>query len=233
LGGDTLTLPGYKLNQKIGELQQKMSRERLAAAGIDDSKSLGEILESSGTDEAELTEAAAELGVDGAAVSKIIQSKQKLSMVTPKVDLPPEIKQAEAVTAFSHPHWGQMFVTTYQQFTNLLGKNDPESQTKKELLIRKYLDEPQINYYVWQKLVAENPPEIEKLLQKILDRPNFKVKTDLNALLLEYNKPTKPKLPEIASVPTHLNDLFEEAVAIVQKSKSRSKKKSKSKGFSS
>jgi hypothetical protein len=233
LGNDRLTLPGYKLNQKIGELQQKMSRERLAAAGIDDSKSLSEILESSGADKTEIIEAATEFGAEGAAASKILQSKQKLSMITPKVELSPEIKQAEAVTVFSHPRWGQLFVTTYQKFTNLLKQNDLESQTKKELLIRKYLDEPEINYYVWQQLIAENPQEIERLLQQILDRPNFKLKTDLDALLLEYHKPAEPQLPEIASVPIHLNNLFEEAVAIVQKSKPKTKKKSKSKGFSS
>ena len=48
LGSDRITLPGYKLNQKIGELQQMMSQKKLAEAGIDDSKSLSELIEETG-----------------------------------------------------------------------------------------------------------------------------------------------------------------------------------------
>ncbi len=59
-----ITMPGYKLNQKIGELQKIMSQKRLAEAGIDDSKSLSEMLTESGTSEAEFAEAARDLGAD-------------------------------------------------------------------------------------------------------------------------------------------------------------------------
>ncbi|MEQ8958324.1 MAG: hypothetical protein RLP02_10420, partial [Coleofasciculus sp. C2-GNP5-27] len=36
-GGDRITLPGYQLNQKLAQLRDKMTQERLAAAGIDPS----------------------------------------------------------------------------------------------------------------------------------------------------------------------------------------------------
>jgi hypothetical protein len=64
----------------------------------------------------------------------------------------------------------------------------------------------------------------------VLKRPDFKLDSDLNALLQQYNKPIEPELPEIASVPVHLHNLFEEAVAEVDKSKSKSKSTKKT-GF--
>jgi len=47
----------------------------------------------------------------------------------------------------------------------------------------------------------------------VLERPDFK-RGGFNALLQQYNKPIRTKLP-IASVPLHLHNLFEEAVAEV------------------
>lgn len=229
--GDTqLTLPGYKLNQKIGELQQKMSHKKLAEAGIDTNKSLSEMLSASGTDETEFRETATDLGVDAKALNKMIANKEKLSMVTPKIDLPPEIKQADSVTVFSHPRWGQMFLPNFDKFTNLLS-NSVEDIREQLLLVRKYLKQPEANYYVWQQLRQEYPSKIEKILQEYLERDNFDLDRDLDSLLLEYNKSSTPKLPAIASVPIHLNNLFEEAVSQVQKTKSKTKKKKKKKGF--
>lgn len=229
--GDRITLPGYKLNQKISELQQIMSKKRLSEAGIDDDKSLSEILAESGTSEEQFAETATDLGADSAAVAKIIKNKNKLSMVTPKVDLPPEIKQAESVTVFSDPQWGQMFLPTYKKFTNLLASDRPESQENSQLFIRKYLEQPETNYYVWQQLKQEYPQKLEKLLQNHCEQDDFSINTDLDPLLLKYNKFSNPQLPSIASVPIHLNELFEAAVTQVQKSKSKSKKKKKKKGF--
>ncbi len=230
-GSDFLTLPGYKLNQKIGELQQIMSKKLLAKAGIDDSKSVAEILTESGATAAELTENAAELGVDSQEVENLLKSKNKLSMVTPKVDLPTEIKQAETVTVFSHPRWGQMFLPNYEKFTKLLTSDNIESQENSDLLIRKYLEQPQANYYVWQHLKQKYPQALAKLLQSYTKLEQFNLETDLEQLLLEYDKSSTPQLPSIASVPIHLNNLFEEAVAQVQKSKSKTKKKKPKKGF--
>ena len=244
LGSDRITLPGYKLNQKIGELQQIMSQKRLAEAGIDDSKSLSEMLAESGASEAEFAETATDLGADAEAVANIIKNKNKLSMVTPKVDLPPEIKQAESVTVFSHPKWGQMFLPNFEKFTDLLASQNQEDgveeirpregkeRTSSPLLfIRKYLEQPEANYYVWQQLKQEYPAALEKLLQKYCHKNDFNLETDLDKLLLEHNKKSIPQLPSIASVPIHLNNLFEAAVAQVQKTKSKAKKKKKKKGF--
>ena len=231
MGKDRLTLPGYKLNQKISELQEIMSQKRLADAGINDSKSLSEMLSESGSSEAEFSETAKDLGIDDEAVSKIIKNKNQLSMVTPKVDLPPEIKQAESVTVFSHPRWGQMFLPNYEKFTNLLAAENPEIQENNNLFIRKYLEQPEANYYVWQQLKQQYSAALEKLLQNYCNNYDFNLNTDLDKLLLKYNKPSHPQLPAIANVPIHLNNLFESAVAQVQKTKSKAKKKKK-KGFS-
>ncbi|MEN9518648.1 MAG: hypothetical protein RLZZ381_1236 [Cyanobacteriota bacterium] len=229
LGSDRLTLPGDKLNQKIGELQTIISQKKLAEAGIDDSKSLAELLQESGQTEEEFTTTATDLGVDAQAVTKIVKNKPS-SMVTPKVDLPPEIKQAESVTVYSEAKWGQMFLPNHEKFTNLLAQPHPETAENSQPLIRKYLEQPQANYYVWQQLKQEYPVSLEKLLQSYLNNPDFKLETDLENLLQKYNKPAAPELPAIASVPIHLNNLFEAAVAQVQKTKSKTKKKKKT-GF--
>ena len=231
MGSDNLTLPGYKLNQKIGELQQKMSQKKLADAGIDSDKSLSQMLSESGTSEAEFSETAADLGADAEAVSKIVKNHDKLSMITPKVDLPPEIKEAEKVTVFSHPKWGQMFLPNFNKFTDLLDNQNRESSQNNDLLIRKYLQQPEANYYVWQWLKQQYPSSLEQLLQHYTKNNNFKLEADLDKLLLEHDKSATPELPAIASVPIHLNNLFETAVAQVQKTRSKTKKKKKKKGF--
>ena len=230
LGSDCLTLPGYQLNKKIGELQQIMSREKLAEAGIDDRKSLAELLAESGKTESEFAAAAADMGADTAAVARLMERKDR-SMVTPKVDLPPEIKQAESVTVYSEPRWGQMFLTNFEQFTNLLTHDRPETVENSDRLVRKYLELPAANYYVWQQLKQSYPESLTKLLQSYLNRSNFELDRDLDKLLLQYQKSATPELPAIASVPIHLNNLFEDALAQVQKTKSKTKKKKK-KGFS-
>ena len=230
MGSDCLTLPGYKLNQKIGELQQIMSREKLAEAGIDDTKSLTELLAESGKTEEEFASAAADLGADNNAVAKLMEQKNR-SMVTPKVDLPPEIKRAESVTVYSEARWGQMFFPDFEKFTDLLAQNEPEIVENSNSLVRKYLELPEANYYVWQQLQQSYSEGLTKLLQSYLDRPNFNLETDLDKLLLQYQKSATPELPAIASVPIHLNNLFEAALAQVQKTKSKAKKKKK-KGFS-
>ena len=231
-GEDRLTLPGYKLNQKIAELQQKMSDKKLKEAGIDSDKSLSELLSASNADEAEFTEAAKDLGVETETIDKIIKNRNKLSMVTPKVDLPPEIKNAENVTVFSHPQWGQIFLPNFNKFTGFLAnRNSAETSPEESLLIRKYLESPEANYYVWQQLSQQYDRSLEKILKTFTNNPDFNISTDLDNLLLKYNKSSTPELPAIASVPIHLNNLFEAAVAQVQKGKSKTKTKKKKKGF--
>ncbi|MEM8677609.1 MAG: hypothetical protein AAGF83_27675 [Cyanobacteria bacterium P01_G01_bin.67] len=233
LGSDRLTLAGYKLNQKISELQQRISQKKLAEAGIDTDQSLAEMLSASGTNEADFSETAADLGVDSKAIDQIIVNRDKLSMVTPKVELPPEIRQAEKVTVFSHSQWGQVFLPDFTQFSDLL-ESENLSETDSAALVkylRKYLEQPEANYYVWQQLKQKYPLKLEIILQEYLNQTDFELERDLDQLLLKYSKSAIPELPAIANVPIHLNNLFEAAVAQVQKSKSKSTKRSKKKGF--
>lgn len=231
-GSDRITLSGSELNTKLAELQSKMSQKILASAGIDPSKSLKEVMQEAGANEEAIAEAAAELGTDAEAVTEAMNSQEKLAMVTPKVELPPEIKTAEQVTAFSHPKWGQMFIPTYTKFQAMLEAEDPQSQENCAFLVRKYLEEPQINFFIWQQLKEQYPTQLEKVLQTVLERRDFNLDRDLEATLKKFNKLPETELPETASVPRHLHDLFEEAVVQVSKSKSKGKKRQKTaKGF--
>ena len=229
-GNNEVTMPGYQLNKKIAEFQEVSMQRRLAAAGIDDSKTLAEAAEEAGIGESEIRAAAVEAGADSIAVSQLFDSKSTTKMVMPKVDLPAELKKAEQVTALSHPRWGQMFLPTYSQFKAILEAEDWQRIEGSEKLIRYYLENPTINAFIWQRLAQYYPTQLEKVLQIVLERPDFKLDRDLNALLQQYNKPIEPELPEIASVPLHLHNLFEEAVVEVNKSKSKSKNPKKA-GF--
>ena len=232
-GSDEVTLPGYQLNKKITELQELLTKRQLAAAGIDDSKSLSEIAEEAGVTEEELKAAAEEAGADSTAVSQLFDSSQgKTKMVMPKVELPADLKKAEQVTVFTHPRWGQMFLPTYPQFKTILESEDWQNNKDTNKVVRKYLEDPTINVFIWHKLAKAYPTQLEKVLQAFLERPDFKLERDLDALLQEHNKPLEPELPEIASVPLHLHNLFQEALAEVNKSKSKGKKKEKTaRGF--
>lgn len=229
-GSEQVTLPGYQLNKKINELQELITKRRLTAMGVDQSKSFSDIAAEAGVTEAEIKAAAAESGADDKAVSQLFDSNQK--MVMPKVELPAELKKAEQVTVLTHPRWGQMFLPTYSQFQALLESEDSQKNKDTNKLLKKYLEDPTINAFIWHKLALDYPTQLEKVLQAFLERPEFKLETDLDALLQEYKKPIEPELPEIASVPIHLHNLFQEALADVNKSKSKAKKKENTaKGF--
>ena len=232
-GSDEVTLSGYHLNKKIGEFQEVITKKRLAEAGIDDSKSLDQIAEESGVDAAEIRAAATEMGADADTVDQML-GKPNSKMVMPKIDLPDSIKKVEQVTAISNPRWGQMFLPTYAPIKALLETEDWQSLPNSDKLIRNYLEDATINAFIWQRLAQTYPTQLEKVLQKVLALPDFNLQRDLEALLEEYNKSLEPALPEIASVPLHLHNLFQEAVTEVNKSKSKSSDKKKgAKGFKS
>ncbi|CAD5912087.1 hypothetical protein PCC9214_00106 [Planktothrix tepida] len=229
-GQDSISLSGYQLNKKLNELYEQFNQKRLAAAGIDQSKSLRELAEEAGNDAEDLKTAALESGATEQEIAKVLESKTL--MVMPKVELPDEIKKAEEVTVFSHPRWGQLFLPNYTAFIELLKVPTPENTPQLETKVRKYLKEPQFNYYVWQQLKQEASLGLEQILKQILDQPDFSLEQDLDKILLQYDKRSEPDLPEIASVPRHLDDLFKEALTQIQKSKSKSKTATKkSKGF--
>jgi|UPI0003612A69 hypothetical protein len=232
-GGDEVTMPGYQLNKKIAELQEIITKQSLEQAGIDSSKSLAQIAQEAGVDEEEIKAAAAELGADAKAVSQLFNNKNTTAkMVAPKVELPAELKKAEQVTVLSHPRWGQMFLPTYSKLKAILAASDWQSIDGAEKLIRHYLEDEKINAFVWRRLAAEYPAPLEKILQTVLQRPEFRLETDLDAVLQEFNKPLEPELPETASVPLHLHNLFQEAITEVHKTKSKEKgQKKPAKGF--
>jgi hypothetical protein len=120
-----------------------------------------------------------------------------------------------------------MFLPTYTQFKTILESEDWQSNKDTNKLVRKYLEDPTINVFVWRKLSQLYSEQLEKVLQAFLERPDFKLERDLDALLQEHKKPLEPELPEIASVPIHLHNLFQEALAEVNKSKSKGKGKNK------
>jgi hypothetical protein len=232
-GSDEITLSGYHLNKKIAEFQEVITEKTLAAAGIDPSKSLAEVAEAAGIGDEEIKAAAQEFGADSNVVSQMLNSKGGNSkMVMPKVDLPAELKKAEQVTALSHPRWGQMFLPTYTKVQAILSAEDWQSVQGAEKLVRYYLEDKSINAFIWHRLAQQYPTQLENVLQTFLQRPEFHLESDLDALLQEFHKPIEPELPDIASVPIHLHNLFQEALGEVHKSKPKGKGQQKSpKGF--
>ncbi|MHC5597159.1 MAG: hypothetical protein ACYTXC_14660 [Nostoc sp.] len=232
-GTDEITLSGYHLNKKIAEFQEVITEKTFADAGIDTSKSLAEVAEAAGIGDDEIKAAAQEFGADSNVVSQMFNSKSGNSkMVMPKVDLPAELKKAEQVTALSHPRWGQMFLPTYSKVQAILAAEDWQSVQGSEKLIRYYLEDKSINAFIWHRLAQQYPTQLENVLQTFLQRPEFRLESDLDTLLQEFHKPIEPELPEIASVPIHLHNLFQEALGDVNKSKPKGKGQKKSaKGF--
>lgn len=231
-GSDEITLPGYQLNKKIGEFQEIVTEKYLAATGIDTSKPLAEMAQEAGIGEEEIKAAVEEMGADSNVASQIFSNNGSSKMVMPKVDLPAELKKAEQVTALSHPHWGQMFLPTYSKVKAILSTEDWQNIEGAQKLIRYYLEDKSINAYIWYRLAQEYPTTLENVLQTILQRADFRLTSDFDALLQEFHKPLEPVLPDIASVPVHLHNLFQAAVAEVHKSKPQSKgQKKPAKGF--
>jgi hypothetical protein len=232
-GADEITLSGYHLNKKIAEFQEVITEKTFVAAGIDPSKSLAEVAEAAGIGDEEIKAAAQEFGADSNVVSQMLNSKSGNSkMVMPKVDLPAELKKAEQVTALSHPRWGQMFLPTYSKVQAILSTEDWQSVQGAEKLVRYYLEDKSINAFVWHRLAQQYPTQLENVLQTFLQRPDFHLESDLDALLQEFHKPIEPELPDIASVPIHLHNLFQEALGEVSKSKPKGKGQQKpAKGF--
>lgn len=234
-GSDEVTLSGYYLNKQLAEFQEVITKKRLADIGVDETKSLADLVEDAGVDRAEVKAAAiAAAGADAKAVEVMLDSNANSKMVMPKVELPDRFKKAEKVTALSHPRWGQSFLSTYAQFTELLAAEDFSTIPGYDKLVRSYLEDPAINVWIWRRLAQVNPAKLSQILQTVLERTDFQIDRDLDSLLQEYKKPLAPELPEIASVPLHLHNLFQQALGEVNKSKSKPQDQKKtSKGFKS
>jgi hypothetical protein len=226
-GNDEITLPGYQLDKKLAEFQDVLTQRRLETAGIDRSKSLAELIEEAGISQEEITEAIEEMGAEANTVTQVFDHKKQAKMVMSKIQLPEQLKKAEQLTILTHPRWGQIFLTNYQSFKTLLETGNWQDTPDIEKLVRQYLEDPAVNAYVWYHLAHQYTTPLEEVLRTVLGHPNFCIKQDLDALLKEFNKPLKPDLPEIASVPLHLHNLFQEALSEVNKSKPKSKGKRK------
>ena len=237
-GSEEVTLSGYQLGKKLSEFQESIAKKTLEASGLDPSKSLEELAAEAGISEAEIAEAAQAMGADEATVEQLMQSQNKAQdedkapttgktkMVAPKIELPAHLKKAEQVTVLTHPRWGQAFLPTYTQFKSLLEAGNEKAASAKEFVLR-HLKDPAFGSFVWYRLAEQYPEPLQAMLRDAIDRPDFKLQTDLDSLLQEFNKPIEMELPEIASVPLHLHNLFQEALLEVNKDKSKPKAKKK------
>jgi hypothetical protein len=231
-GTDEITLTGKELQTRVGEFQTWMVDRQLEAAGIDRSKSLTELASEAGVTTDDLQTLTTTLGFtdDRAAQG---QSAAIGKMVSPPVELPPQLQQASAVTALSHHYWGQMFLADYPRLQTLLASAQPEYAPAELNFFRKCLDDPQMNAFVWRRLARQFPQQLQLAIGQIFkdERPNFNLATDLDSLLTTFNKFLEPDLPDLASVPIHLHELFQSAVLEVSKEKAKSKSQPKKTGF--
>jgi hypothetical protein len=129
----------------------------------------------------------------------------------------------------AHPRWGQMLLPHHSKLQAVLAAEDWHSVEGADRVIRHYLEDPTANLFVWQRLIEQYPQQLEAIVREVLNRPDLKLPSDLPELLQAQGKPVEPELPEIASVPLHLHNLFEEAITEVNKSKPKGKDKGKSK----
>ncbi len=236
-GSAPVTLPGKALNEKLQTYQQDSTDKQLAAAGIDSNKSFSEIAKAQNLSAEEVDEAIAAVGEENKAAKALLTSKQSLRMVMPKVELPDNLRQAKAVTVFSHPRWGQTFLPDYHRLETLLsmdaGDRTEDDTASLRVLVLKYLEDEQANAHVWQHIQQNFGDTVEPLVQEFMKSPELDIQTDFEEMLAFYDKPLVPTLPESASVPIHLHNLFQEALKKVGKSagqdKSAKKKSTKKK----
>ncbi len=229
-GADEITLPGAKLQRRIGEFQTWLVDKQLAAAGVDKSKSISELALEAGVDAADVQTLTSSLGVTATHPSPDLNTKLG-KMVSPTVELPAPLKAAAAVTALSHHYWGQMFLVDYPRLKTLLTPVEPQYAPADLNFIRKCLADPLLNTAVWQRLEAAFPHQLQTAIAQALELPNFTLSTDLDSILTKFNKLLEPDLPDLASVPIHLHELFQSAVKEVSKDKVKSKSQPKKGGF--
>jgi hypothetical protein len=230
-GKDEVTLAGKQLQGRIADFQTWLVDKNLASAGIDKSKSLSELAADAGVEADDLQALTTTLGLTASSTAQT-QTAAIGKMVPPNVELPADLKHAPAVTALSHPYWGQMFLPNYVPMRDLLAAATTQPLTPMQISsLQKTLADPQMNAFVWRRLASEYPQQIESAIGQLPGRAGFKLPTDLDALLTQLNKYLEPDLPDLASVPLHLHELFQAAVIEVSKEKAKSKSQPKKTGF--
>ncbi|MEM8502985.1 MAG: hypothetical protein AAF716_07510 [Cyanobacteria bacterium P01_D01_bin.1] len=226
-GPTPVTVSGKELNEKLQTYQKAATEKQLAEAGIDSDKSFLEMAKAQDLSEEEIEEAIASVGEENKAAKAILTSKQSLKMVMPKVELPNELRTAKSVTVFSHPRWGQSFLPDYQRLETLLtmDASDRTEENTAELrsLISKYLEDNQANAHVWKHIRDNFGTALDPIIHELTNSPKLSIQTDLEQILATHDKPLNPTLPESASVPIHLHNLFQEALKKVGKTASGDK----------
>jgi hypothetical protein len=239
-GADEITLTGKELELRIGEFQTWMVGKQLDAAGVDRSKSLTELATDSGLASEDVEAVTAMLGsIDPNTTTE--QPNTIGQMVSPKLELDPQLKSAAAVTALSHPHWGQMFLVNYPRLQSRLADLDNPYLPADLKFIHNCLVDPAMNAFVWRRLAAEFPQQLETAIRQTIDlvklqTPSSKLQTprspfSIDQILTQFNKFLEPDLPDLASVPIHLHELFQSAVIEVSKDKAKPKSPPKKTGF--
>ena len=238
-GTDEITLTGKELELRIGEFQAWMVTQQLDTAGVDKSKSLTELASDAGLEAEDLSALTTTLGLTESD-AQTGQATAIGEMVSPKVELPPQLKSAPAVTALSHPHWGQMFLVDYPRLKTLLATGAAEYPTADLKFIHKCLADPLMNAFVWRRLATKFPQQLETAIRQTLDSSQHQVNSlsqpptpnsQLDSILTKFNKYLEPDLPDLASVPIHLHKLFQSAVLTVSKEKAKPKSLPKKTGF--
>ncbi len=230
-GSDEITLPGYQFSKKIAEFQTYITQKQVKSSGLDESLTLAELAEKTGTSKDDIAAAAEALGADAKTVTQMLESSASTKMVAPQIELPAHLKQADQVTALTDPQWGQLFLTTYQSFKTLLESEDWQANPNTEKQILQHLENVEMNSFVWHRLATQYPNTLQSILQFTLKRPAFNLQQDLDSLLIDNHKSLTLTLPEIASVPLHLHELFQDAVLEVNKDRAKSKVKQPKSGF--
>ena len=229
-GAEKVTLPGYELNKKLQTYQEATTDRRLASVGIDSNKSMKTLVQESGVSQAEMDEAMNAVGEESKVAKGLLESGQALKMVMPKVKLPDELRRAESVTLLIHPRWGETFLTDYSRLETLLAPASvtEEDTTLIDRLVLKYLQDDKVVLPVWQRLAKAHRVALEAALQRVLNQPEFDIEQDLLSAIARYGKSLTPQMPESASVPEHLDQLFKSVLKSLGKDadgKRSSKKK--------
>ncbi len=230
-GSDEITLTGKELQSRIGEFQTWLVDKQLETAGIDRSKSLAELATDAGVEADDLQALTTTLGLTDASTPQT-ETAALGKMIPPNVELPAQLRHSAAVTALSHPYWGQMFLANYAEIQQLLADTTTQQLTTVQISsLQKALADAQMNAFVWRRLAAEFPQQLETAIGQIPEQAGFNLSTDLDLILTKFNKYLEPDLPDLASVPIHLHELFQSAVLEVSKEKSKSKSQPKKTGF--
>ena len=226
-GGDEVTLPGHQLSQRLTDFQTATTQAHLKAAGIDANTSLKDLADQAGLDPTELAENVP-AGMPEKMISQVLEKATSPNMVMPPVEVPAHLKTANSVTVFTHPRWGQVFIAEYEEIKTLLKSKPLEIMPDHRNRFRQLIESPEAKSFVWQRLAQQYPVQLEQWLSQILERPNFNIEQDLDTFLKESNKSLAPELPETASVPQHLHDLFQDAFLEVNRAQSKGRGKSPS-----